>query len=159
MNAIANIESSPKALWFGNTLVEIKLSASEGQDGISIIEHWMPYGDSPPVHIHRNEDEIFHILKGTVRFWVDGVERIAHAGETVLAPKGVPHSYRAESQDGVQCLTITRGSDFETMVREASRPATRAGLPEASAPTPEMVEFLTATCVRNGIDIVGAPLS
>jgi hypothetical protein len=30
-----------------NTLVTIRVSASEGQDGVSVLEHRVPHGDSP----------------------------------------------------------------------------------------------------------------
>lgn len=145
-------------LWFNNTLVAIQVSSADGDDGICVIEHRQPYGDSAPLHVHRNEDEVFHIVEGRIRFVVDGRERIASAGETVLAPKGLPHTYKVESQEGAHILTVTRGLDFETMVRKASRPAERAELPPAAVPTPEMIERLTRLCVENGIDIVGPPM-
>ena len=44
-------------------------------------------------------------------------------GETVLAPKGVPHSFRVESREGARCLTITSGGDLENMIREMGEPA------------------------------------
>ncbi len=37
-------------LWFLNTLVTIRVSAEEGNDGISVIENLLPHGDSPPLH-------------------------------------------------------------------------------------------------------------
>jgi quercetin dioxygenase-like cupin family protein len=159
MTAIANIQTAAPALWFGNTLITINLSAKDGADGICVVEHRMPYGDSPPLHVHRNEDEVFHILSGTLRFRVDGQDRIAGAGETVLAPKGLPHSYRVESRDGARVLTITRGADFETMLCKAGRPALSADLPPQGAPTPEAIAFLSQACAENGIDIVGGPLA
>ncbi|MDX8468984.1 cupin domain-containing protein [Mesorhizobium sp. VK23B] len=145
-------------LWFNNTLVAIQVSSAEGEDGICVIEHRLPYGDSPPLHVHRNEDEIFHILEGRMRFVVDGRERVAGAGETIIAPKGQPHTYRVESPEGAHTLTVTRGANFETMVRLASRLAERPELPRPAAPTPEMIAALTRLCGENGIDIVGAPM-
>ncbi|MEI9405512.1 cupin domain-containing protein [Mesorhizobium argentiipisi] len=145
-------------LWFNNTLVTIRVSSADGEDGICVIEHRQPYGDSAPLHVHHNEDEVFHILEGRIRFVLDGRERIADAGETVLAPKGLPHTYRVESPEGARTLTVTRGSAFETMVRKASRPAERPDLPPAAVPTPEMIEALTRLCAENGIDIVGPPM-
>ena len=109
-------------LWFNNTLVAIHVSSTAGEDGICVVEHRMPYGDSPPLHVHRREDEVFHILNGRLRFQIDGRERIADAGETVIAPKGLPHTYRVESREGANTLTITRGADFETLLRQAGRP-------------------------------------
>ncbi|WP_189510686.1 MULTISPECIES: cupin domain-containing protein [unclassified Mesorhizobium] len=145
-------------LWFNNTLVAIQVSSADGEDGICVIEHRLPYGDSAPLHVHRNEDEVFHILEGRIRFIVDGRERVAGAGETIIAPKGLPHTFKVESAEGARTLTVTRGSDFETMVRKASRPAERPDLPPLSHPTPEMIAALTRICGENGIDIVGAPM-
>ncbi|MGO4834241.1 cupin domain-containing protein [Rhizobiaceae sp. 2RAB30] len=148
-----------ETLWFKGTLVTICLSSQAGQDGISVLEHTMPFGESPPLHIHRNEDEVFHILEGTMRFHLDGKDIIRHSGETVIAPKGLPHSFRVESPQGARCLTITAGRDFEQVVREMGDPAGFAGLPPAMEPTPEMIAALVKCCARNGIDVVGAPLS
>ncbi len=160
MNAIfiqAGVAAS-QPLWFGNTLVSIAVSSSTGRDGVCVIEHTMPYADSPPLHVHQNEDEIFHVLSGRMRFVVGGKERFANAGDTLLAPKGVPHTYRVESAEGARVLTITRGSDFEGMIRAAARPAAQAVLPPAAAPTPEIIAELTRLCAKNGIDLVGPPL-
>jgi len=88
-----------EALWFGNTLVKILLSSEHGHDGISIIEHRMPHGDSPPMHVHRNEDEVFHIIEGKMRFQVGQEQIVVGAGETIVAPKGVPHTFRVELPD------------------------------------------------------------
>lgn len=159
MTYVSKITAASPMLWFGNTLVSIVVPSTEGADQLCAIEHWMPFGDSPPRHLHRNEDEMFHIISGTLRFEVGGKTLTATAGETVLAPKGVPHSYRVESTDGAHVLTLTRGRDFESMVRSAARPAASAELPPASAPTAEMVTQLTALCAANHIDIVGPPLS
>jgi quercetin dioxygenase-like cupin family protein len=158
MNANKDVESAAEALWFGNTLVAIRLASAVGQDRICIIEHQAPHGDSPPLHVHRNEDEVFHVIEGSLRFRVDGRDPIGGAGAVLVAPKGSPHTYRVESSEGARFLTITRGSDLETMIRAASRPAVHAGLPAATAPTPEMIDALVGIAAANGIDTIGAPL-
>ena len=146
-------------LWFGDTRVSIRVSSRDGGDRIAVIEHWMPFGEAPPLHVHNNEDEIFVILTGEMLFRVGGRDVVGRAGDTVLAPKGVPHGFRVRSAGGVHCFTITRGADFETMVRETGRPAVSDGLPERTPVTPDMIAALTAACTRNGIDIVGPPLA
>ncbi|MDG4883077.1 cupin domain-containing protein [Mesorhizobium sp. WSM4884] len=158
MTMINSAIAGKELLWFNNTLVAVQVSSADGEDGICVIEHRLPYGDSPPLHVHRNEDEVFHILEGRMRFVIDGRERIASVGGTIIAPKGLPHTYRVESPDGAHTLTVTRGSDFETMVRQASRPAERPELPQPTVPTPEMIATLTSLCAENGIDLVGPPL-
>ena len=158
MTMINSANEGKELLWFNNTLVSIQVSSADGVDGICAIEHRLPHGDSPPLHVHRNEDEVFHILQGRLRFQINGHERIVDAGETVIAPKGLSHTYRVESAEGAHVLTITRGADFETMVRQASRPAEQPELPQPAAPTPEMIEALARMCAENGIDLVGPPL-
>lgn len=159
MTAFASIYSGAPALWFLNSLITINVSANQNGDGLCVVDHRLPYGDSPPLHIHRNEDEVFHILSGTVRFHVAGTDLLATEGQTVVAPKGIPHSYRVESQAGARFLTVTHGADFETMLRRMSRPAQTAELPPQSAPTPEAMEAVTRACAENGIDLIGPPLA
>ena len=146
-------------LWFLDTLVAIRVSHDAGADGISVIESAAPYHDSPPLHVHRNEDELFQLLEGTMRLRVGDKELVANAGDILLAPKGVPHTYRVESPEGARWLITTTGGDFEAMVRAASRPADRGDLPERTGPpTPEQQAALAAVCEANAIDLVGPPL-
>jgi mannose-6-phosphate isomerase-like protein (cupin superfamily) len=159
MTRHATMASSGELFWFKGTLVNIRLSWNAGEDRVSIVEHYMPFGESPPLHVHRNEDEVYHILEGSMLIHIDGKESIAHAGQTVLAPKGKPHSFRVESREGARCLTITSGGDLENMIRETGEPALGVGLPPSVEPTPAMVVALYEACARNGIDIVGSPLS
>jgi mannose-6-phosphate isomerase-like protein (cupin superfamily) len=145
------------SLWFLNGRLTIRRSATTSADRVCITDQLMAGGDSPPTHIHRNEDEVFHILEGVVRFKVGGTEVLAHPGETLLGPKGVPHTFRIESPQA-RLLTITVGGDFEGMVREMARPA-GPGLPPFAEPGPDLVAALTAACTRHHIEIVGPPLA
>ena len=146
--------------WFLNTRVVVRISFEQGHDGISVLEHWAPHGDSPPLHVHRNEDEVFHLLQGEVSLSVDAKPLHGKAGDTFLAPKGIPHTYRVLSAEGARWLTVTIGEEFERFVRALGRPAEREGLPDPSGPpTPEQAHALAAAAERHGIAIVGPPLS
>jgi mannose-6-phosphate isomerase-like protein (cupin superfamily) len=146
-------------LWFLNTLVTIRVAAGDGAGGTSILEHCAPHGDSPPLHLHHDEDEVFCLLEGEMRFQIGEEERRATAGAVLLAPMGVPHTYRVESSEGARWLTVTANRGFERMVRSVARPAPRAELPMPSRPTPAQIGALVSACRESGIDIVGAPLA
>jgi quercetin dioxygenase-like cupin family protein len=147
-----------RSLWFLNTHVTIRVSSRDSLDGISVLEHWASQGDSPPLHIHHDEDEIFHVLEGEVRYRVGDQEHRARTGETLLAPKGIPHTYRVESAEA-RMLTITRG-EFENFIRAFGRPAEGGGLPSLSGPpTPEQAEALAHAGQQFGIELVGPPFS
>jgi quercetin dioxygenase-like cupin family protein len=146
-------------LWFQNSLVTIRVSRSEGQDGISILEHLVPYGFSPPLHLHRTEDEVLHVLAGEFRVRVQDQEHRLGAGDVMLMPKGLPHTYRVESAKGGRCLTITGRGDFERFVRDVSRPAERPELPApAGPPSADAIQTLRAAAAKFGIELVGPSL-
>ncbi len=150
---------SANPLWFLDSLVTIRVSTAEGTDGLSVLEHRMPYGSSPPFHLHRTEDELFHVLDGEYRLKVQDQEQRAGPGTIVLAPKSVPHTYRVESPQGGRCLTITGRGDFERFVRAMGRPAERLELPKpAGLPSNDALQALKATAAEYGIEFVGPPL-
>ena len=146
-------------LWFQDSLVTVRVSTSDGQDGISVLEHRVPYGFSPPLHLHRTEDEVFHVLEGAFRVKVRDQELRLRAGDILLGPKGVPHTYRVESAQGGHCVTITVRGDFERFVRAVSRPAERPELPAPAGPlSADAIQTLKATAAQHGIELVGPPL-
>jgi quercetin dioxygenase-like cupin family protein len=146
-------------LIFRETLVEVRLSARDNADGLSVIEHRMPCGEAPPLHIHRNEDEVFYLLRGTMRFEVDGAIITAGAGDVVMAPKGTPHRFIVTSEDGAHCLTLMKGGDFETVIREVSRPAHPMEIYARAGQTADEMTRLMASLSRNHIEVIGPPLA
>ena len=145
-------------LWFLDTLVCVRVSHREGTDRISVLEHAARRGDSPPLHVHVNEDEVFHILEGEFRFQIGAEQRSGRAGDTVIAPKGVRHTYRVESVRA-RWLTVTARGQFEDFVRAMARDAPARELPPASGPpSQEAIDALTGMAAQHGIEIVGPPL-
>jgi quercetin dioxygenase-like cupin family protein len=156
---MATTPAAPDRLWFLNTLVTVRVPHDGGEDGISVLDSLAPHGDSAPLHVHHTEDEIFHVLEGELRLRAQDDDIRIGAGETALAPRGVPHTYRVESPEGARWLVITRHGDFERFVRELSRPAERPELPaQEGPPTPEETDALAATARQHGIELLGPPL-
>jgi quercetin dioxygenase-like cupin family protein len=149
-----------RRIWFLNTLVQVHVAASDGSDGLSVLEHRAPFADSPPLHVHDTEDEIFHILEGDFRVQVANDVGRYGPGTVVLAPKGVPHTYRVESSAGGRFVTVTARGEFERFVRAVGREAERDELPPpAGPPSPEAMRQLQAIAHTFGIEFVGPPLT
>jgi quercetin dioxygenase-like cupin family protein len=104
----------------------------------------VPPGDMPPLHVHHGHDEGFLLLDGELTLFLPGREVRLRAGEFVLAPRGVPHTYRVGDAPA-RWLVIGNPGGFEQFVREV------AGLGEVSP------EALTATGARHDIEILGPP--
>jgi len=158
--ALAIHADDHRDLWFFDTLVNIRVAEADGDNGLSVLEHRARHGDSPPEHVHSDEDEVFHVLVGRVRMQLAGKRLDLGQGDTVIAPRGIPHTYRVESQEGGHFLTITCKGSFERFVRTIGRPAARLELPApGTPPTPEQMQAVTDIARRCGIEFVGPPLS
>ena len=146
-------------IWFLNTLVVIRVPPDRGTDDLCVLEHHAPKGNSPPLHVHHDQDEVFALLAGEARFHLSGRDFEARTGDCLLVPKGKPHSYLATSAEGVRFMTITRGGGFVGLVREVGRAATTDGLPEFSGPpSREQQEGLARIARKHGVEFVGPPL-
>lgn len=81
--------------------------------GDFVVAEWKDAGGPPgpprwiaPLHLHRNDDEAWYVLEGTlcVRVGKNIVE--AHAGSAVLVPRGTPHTYWNPGQGLLRYLLI-----------------------------------------------------
>jgi mannose-6-phosphate isomerase-like protein (cupin superfamily) len=81
--------------------------------GDFVVAEWKDAGGPPgpprwiaPLHLHRNDDEAWYVLEGTlcVRVGKNIVE--AHAGSAVLVPRGTPHTYWNPGQGLLRYLLV-----------------------------------------------------
>lgn len=125
------------------------LAASAGPDAagsLAIVESRLFRGDWTPVHIHETP-EAFHALEGVLAVFVGGEEIELEPGDSVVAPRGVPHAVRAP-HGAVRYLS---GS----LVRSAARyeDFLRAVAPQME---PDDAFRLSALGAANGISLVAA---
>lgn len=62
--------------------------------GDSLVIHAWTESGPPYLHIHRSDDEAWHVLEGSLQFILTDREIDAPAGTTVFVPAGVAHTYR-----------------------------------------------------------------
>ena len=107
------------------------------------------------MHIHHREDETFVVLDGSMALFLPGGRRIDLAvGEAAVAPKGIAHVYRVESQQA-RWLAITAPAGFDAFVREAAEPAGSAVLPPPGRE--HDAARLHEIAARFGIELLGPP--
>ena len=61
-----------------------------------VIQNWGAAGTAQevaPLHVHRADDEAWHVISGALRFRLADREFVASAGSTVLVPAGVAHTF------------------------------------------------------------------
>lgn len=77
-------------------------------------------GGVPP-HIHRREDETFVVLQGNFEVMLGERKICATHGDSIFAPRGIPHAWHCISENGGRLLLlVTPGRNFESFARELS---------------------------------------
>lgn len=66
-----------------------------------------PGWGGPPQHVHREHDETFFVVSGTVRFTSGSETLLAPAGSLVTAPIGDPHTFANADSDAAATLLCT----------------------------------------------------
>jgi mannose-6-phosphate isomerase-like protein (cupin superfamily) len=90
---------------FGGLHIDAKVTPTDTAGDLYVIEHTDEAKGGPPRHIHHAQDEWFYVLEGAYRFDV-GEERFdLGPGDSVLAPRGVPHVW-AHVSEGAGRLII-----------------------------------------------------
>ena len=87
-------------LWCNNTLIAIQVAASDSEDGICVVEHHLPYGDPRRCMCIATKTSCSISVKGGCVFRSTAMNASVGAGETVIAPKGLAHTFRVESPGG-----------------------------------------------------------
>jgi mannose-6-phosphate isomerase-like protein (cupin superfamily) len=136
--------------WFIRDLATIHPAST----ALSLVEMVGPVGDMPPLHLHRNEDEVFFIVEGEISVFVGPNRFHLTAGESACVARGVPHTYRVESESA-RWLAICAPAGFDRFVAAASEPAAADELP----PPDREVDpgALARIAAEYGIEILGPP--
>jgi quercetin dioxygenase-like cupin family protein len=146
----------PREIWFVSTYGRVIASTGDTDGRLSALEVSGARGTMPPLHVHRTDDELFHVIDGEITVYVgESVERLG-AGDTAFAPRDIPHTYRVES-DGARWLTIGAPGGLERYFLAIGQPAGAEGPPpEPIAPDIEAADALEReTGFR--IELLGPP--
>ncbi len=119
--------------WF---TAQFQLKASDAQ--IGLMELAATPGVEPPLHVHRNEDEWYYLLEGTVTFHVGEQTYRGQIGATVFFPRGIPHTFTIESESA-RMLLLNAPGGFERMFELA----------------PSTPEEAIAALARYDVEVVG----
>lgn len=70
--------------------------------GYSVIEP----GAGAPLHAHKDVDEVFILLEGTLDLRLGDEQRLVEANHTIAIPAGVPHAFVAVGASPVRMFTF-----------------------------------------------------
>lgn len=130
-----------------NTL-DLKVGAVDTDGGMAMFEQLgrSPNG-GPPLHIHPDQDESFHVLEGHYRFQVGDQRFDLGVGDTVFLPRGVPHAFIQLSEVARTIVIYQPAGDMEAFFAET-----------AQWTTPPDADAVRRVFAAHGMQVVGPPL-
>jgi quercetin dioxygenase-like cupin family protein len=77
----------------------------------------------PPLHFHPHQEEYFYVIEGEVRFAVGDQRLTLGAGDSVLGPRGIPHTFAAvEGKPGRLLIAFSPAGKMEQFLRDTAVP-------------------------------------
>ncbi len=77
-------------------------------------------GDEIPWHNHKNEDELFYIIEGSLFFEVEGQEGfMMHKGDLFIVKKGINHKVSSKEECKIMLIenkTTAHTGDIQTAI-------------------------------------------
>jgi mannose-6-phosphate isomerase-like protein (cupin superfamily) len=105
-----------ESLSFAGATIVVRVPYEVTGGAFTLLEELPPLLDTP-LHVHRDEDELFYVLEGEHVFQVGDAEYSVGPGGLVFAPRGVPHAQRrVVPGEGRQLVLVTPGG-FEGFFR------------------------------------------
>jgi mannose-6-phosphate isomerase-like protein (cupin superfamily) len=140
-------EENGMMIW-GLLPLSIKVSTADTGGSLFVFQHKDMGLGGPPRHIHHAQDEWFYAVEGEYVMEVGDERYRLRPGDSLLAPREVPHAWAHVSRKpGTLITAVTPAGTFEEFIRETARFAT--------LPSPEDI---AAAFAAHGMTVVGPPL-
>ena len=134
-------------IW-GTIPLQIKISTDDTDGALFVFEHAEMGKGGPPRHFHYEQNEWFYAIKGTFAFEIGDKQFTLGPGDSLLAPRMVPHVWAYVGDDpGTLLLAVQPAGSMEAFFRQSCE-MTRL-------PTPEEADQMFAA---HGMKVVGSPL-
>jgi quercetin dioxygenase-like cupin family protein len=117
--------------YFDVGIGSVCLSGADTGGGYCLLEVALAPGMSVPRHIHTREDEAYYVLSGELEVIVADEVFVLRAGDTLIAPRDIPHQLRNSGNAENHYLLVFSPSGFEGFLEATAIPAPD----DAAAPT------------------------
>jgi quercetin dioxygenase-like cupin family protein len=144
-------------LWVLGQRVRILVVGDQTAGRFSLVEIYSPpFSEGPGPHAHDDADELFHILEGGLKITVGEQATIAHAGDTLIVPRGTLHSFGNPFVTPCRFLTQYSPAGFEQFFADAGIPVERSANPLKPPPcVPPTAEQMRMLAQRHRMRMAG----
>lgn len=122
--------------WLGSLTIS-KVRGASTAGGLDVVDHRVPAGFAPPLHVHRGQDEVFYVIDGLFTIRCGDQTWQAGPGSLAFLPRDVPHGFTVSDDGPGRTLLLNAPAGFADLVEDLGVPAPRLGLPGPDVPVPE----------------------
>ena len=136
------------SIW-GMIPLSVKISTEDTGGRLFMFEHTHMGKGGPPRHVHHEQDEWFYVVAGEFAMEVGEENFRLTAGDSLFAPRKVPHAWAQVSDEpGTLITMVSPAGTFEDFILETTRHAT----------LPTQAE-VNAAFAAHDMTVVGPPLT
>jgi mannose-6-phosphate isomerase-like protein (cupin superfamily) len=126
---IAHAEDGVPVRAFGNEIL-FKLSSEQSGGALVVGLASVRAGNAVPMHLQEREDELFIIVDGTYRFWVNGRQTDVQSGALVFIPRGSPHRFQVLGERPGRHWVLSAPGGFDRFFMECAKVFAEPGPPD-----------------------------
>jgi mannose-6-phosphate isomerase-like protein (cupin superfamily) len=98
----------------GFSSLTFKVASNDTAGNLFIIEHRdLQPGKGPALHLHYSQEEWFYVMESEVAIQVGDQRLSLHAGESILAPRSIPHAFSAIGSPAHLLIAFTPAGKME----------------------------------------------
>ena len=112
-----------KRFYFDVGLGSLCLSGTDTGGAYCLLEVSLASGMAVPRHTHTREDEVYFVLAGELEVIVGEKSFVLRPGDTLLAPRDIPHKLRNSGDITNHYLLVFSPSGFEKFIMATAVPA------------------------------------
>jgi quercetin dioxygenase-like cupin family protein len=117
--------------------------------GLGVFELTVPPGANvPPPHSHRDNEEFFYVVEGSITYSVDAETRELKPGEWMSTPRGSVHGFRNGGSQAARALVVMAPDIGAQYFREVATVVNAGGPPDRA----RLLEVMT----RYGLSLAAA---
>jgi len=107
----------------GYSTILFKVLPRETNGGLFIIEHAGLVKGGPPLHLHLHQEEWFYVMEGEVLFQIGDGRKQLRAGDSILGPRGVSHTFSSVGEKpGRMLIAFNPAGKMEEFLRATAIP-------------------------------------
>lgn len=137
-----------KPLLFDDGYFQCRISGKDTGGRLCVYETIRKKKGGPQLHCHRNQDEWFFVRQGEFLFQVGEDRFQLGAGDSIFAPRKVPHAFANVGDEGILIIIYQPAGTMEQFFADGS---------QLLSTNPSLHEW-EALCRRHGVENVGPKL-